>query len=148
MCPGPDESSDGKHAEPDLRPCHVVGIGASAGGLDALERFFENVPQDCGMAFVLVQHLSPDFKSLMDEIDGFEFARRVRENSENAGLFLVALTGYGRAVDREQAVAAGFDAHLVKPVDTRMLLSLLAPDSSDGDDARVSREPRMEVEVE
>jgi CheY-like chemotaxis protein len=58
------------------------------------------------------------------------------------------LTGYGRAVDREQAVAAGFDAHLVKPVDTRMLLSLLAPDSSGSDDARVRREPRVEVEAE
>jgi hypothetical protein len=47
---------------------YVVGIGASAGGLEALERFFDNVPADSGMAFVVVQHLSPDFKSLMDEI--------------------------------------------------------------------------------
>jgi two-component system, chemotaxis family, CheB/CheR fusion protein len=50
------------------RPRHVVGIGASAGGLDALERFFDHVPRDTGMAFVIVQHLSPDFKSLMDEL--------------------------------------------------------------------------------
>jgi two-component system CheB/CheR fusion protein len=49
---------------------YVVGVGASAGGLEALERFFENVPTDSGMAFVVVQHLSPDFKSLMDEILG------------------------------------------------------------------------------
>jgi two-component system CheB/CheR fusion protein len=49
-------------------PLFVVGIGASAGGLEALERFFENVPADSGMAFVVIQHLSPDFKSLMDEI--------------------------------------------------------------------------------
>ncbi|HEY2517033.1 MAG TPA: chemotaxis protein CheB [Polyangiaceae bacterium] len=48
----------------------VVGIGASAGGLDPLERFFSNVPEDSGMAFVLIQHLSPDFRSLMDEILG------------------------------------------------------------------------------
>ncbi|UJR85249.1 chemotaxis protein CheB [Sandaracinus amylolyticus] len=47
---------------------YVVGIGASAGGLDALERFFTSVPQRSGMAFVVVQHLSPDFKSLMDEL--------------------------------------------------------------------------------
>ncbi len=46
----------------------VVGIGASAGGLEALERLFENMPVDTGMAFVIVQHLSPDFKSLMDEL--------------------------------------------------------------------------------
>jgi hypothetical protein len=47
----------------------VVGIGASAGGLEALERFFDSLPQrTTGMAFVVVQHLSPDFKSLMDEL--------------------------------------------------------------------------------
>ncbi|MEM6329334.1 MAG: chemotaxis protein CheB, partial [Planctomycetota bacterium] len=47
---------------------HVVGIGASAGGLDAIERLFDNMPADTGMAFVIVQHLSPDFKSLMEEL--------------------------------------------------------------------------------
>ena len=49
-------------------PEYVVGIGASAGGLEALERLFEGMPPDTGMAFVTVQHLSPDFKSLMDEL--------------------------------------------------------------------------------
>src|SRR4051812_6714736 len=49
-------------------PRFVVGIGASAGGLNALERFFDKVPRDTGMAFVIVQHLSPDFKSMMDEL--------------------------------------------------------------------------------
>lgn len=46
----------------------MVGIGASAGGLEALERFFESVPVETGMAFVVVPHLSLDFKSLMDEL--------------------------------------------------------------------------------
>lgn len=50
------------------RPTHVVGIGASAGGLEALELFFNAMPAENGMAFVVVQHLSPDFKSLMDEL--------------------------------------------------------------------------------
>jgi two-component system CheB/CheR fusion protein len=49
-------------------PRLVVGIGASAGGLDPLVRFFENLPRASGMAFVIVQHLSPDFRSLMDEL--------------------------------------------------------------------------------
>jgi two-component system CheB/CheR fusion protein len=49
-------------------PFRVVGIGASAGGLSALESFFDHMPRDSGMAFVVVQHLSPDFKSLMDEL--------------------------------------------------------------------------------
>ncbi len=51
-----------------LAPSHIVGIGASAGGLASLEEFFKAMPTDSGMAFVLVQHLSPDFKSLMDDL--------------------------------------------------------------------------------
>ncbi len=49
-------------------PLFVVGIGASAGGLEALESFFKAMPTDSGMAFVVIQHLSPDFKSMMDEL--------------------------------------------------------------------------------
>jgi two-component system CheB/CheR fusion protein len=51
-----------------LNSMHVVGIGASAGGLDAIQEFFDNLPSDTGMAFVIIQHLSPNFKSLMDEL--------------------------------------------------------------------------------
>jgi two-component system CheB/CheR fusion protein len=46
----------------------IVGIGASAGGLESLERLFSTLPKDTGLAFVVVQHLSPDFRSLMDEL--------------------------------------------------------------------------------
>lgn len=46
----------------------VVAIGASAGGLQALESFFSHLPENSGAAFVVVQHLAPDFKSLMPEI--------------------------------------------------------------------------------
>jgi two-component system CheB/CheR fusion protein len=46
----------------------IVGVGASAGGLESLEQLFGAMPPDTGMAFVVVQHLSPDFKSLMDEL--------------------------------------------------------------------------------
>ncbi|MFO7767174.1 MAG: chemotaxis protein CheB [Pelovirga sp.] len=46
----------------------IVGIGASAGGLEAIETFFEAMPVDSGIAFVVVQHLSPDYKSLMVEL--------------------------------------------------------------------------------
>jgi two-component system, chemotaxis family, CheB/CheR fusion protein len=47
---------------------YVVGIGASAGGLEAIEAFFSKVPADSGLAYVIIQHLSPDYKSLMPEI--------------------------------------------------------------------------------
>jgi chemotaxis methyl-accepting protein methylase len=46
----------------------IVGIGASAGGFEALEQFLANVPEKCGMAFVIVQHLDPTRKGLMPEL--------------------------------------------------------------------------------
>ena len=49
-------------------PSHVVGIGASAGGLEALQEFFENLSNDTGAAYIVVQHLSPDYKSMMSEL--------------------------------------------------------------------------------
>lgn len=52
--------------KPALFP--VVGIGASAGGLEALEAFLGEVPAECGAAFVVVQHLSPDHKGMLPEL--------------------------------------------------------------------------------
>lgn len=46
----------------------IVGIGASAGGLEALEQFLKNVPERSGMAFVIVQHLDPTRKGIMPEL--------------------------------------------------------------------------------
>ena len=46
----------------------IVGIGASAGGLDAYKRFLEALPNDTGAAFVLVQHLDPNHPSMMADL--------------------------------------------------------------------------------
>ncbi len=46
----------------------IVGIGASAGGLRAITEFFDHIPSQTDMAFVVIQHLSPDFKSMMSEL--------------------------------------------------------------------------------
>ncbi len=48
----------------------IIGIGASAGGLEALQQFFEYMPPNSGLSFVVIQHLSPDYKSLMADILG------------------------------------------------------------------------------
>lgn len=48
----------------------IIGIGASAGGLEALQQFFRQMPGNSGLSFVVVQHLSPDYKSLMADILG------------------------------------------------------------------------------
>ena len=49
-------------------PSHYIGIGASAGGLEALQTLLQNLPTDTGACFIIVQHLSPDFKSMMLEL--------------------------------------------------------------------------------
>ena len=46
----------------------VVGIGASAGGIEALTKFFSHLPQNPGLAFVVIQHLNPDYPSKLTEI--------------------------------------------------------------------------------
>src|ERR1019366_2986430 len=46
----------------------IVGIGASAGGLEALNQFFKAMPADSGMAFVIIQHLDPTQKGMMPEL--------------------------------------------------------------------------------
>ena len=59
-----------RSAKQEIRnhPSHYVAIGASAGGLEAIETFFSNMPPVSGMAFIVIQHLSPDYKSLMVEL--------------------------------------------------------------------------------
>src|SRR5512146_2616484 len=57
----------------------VVGIGASAGGLEAFKTFFTHMPADSELAFVLVQHLAPDHNSLLAELVGRSTAMPVLE---------------------------------------------------------------------
>jgi two-component system CheB/CheR fusion protein len=58
-------------------------------------------------------------------IDGLELARRLRAGSKRPNLYLIALTGYGQRSDRESALAAGFNEHIVKPVDLANLERVL-----------------------
>jgi signal transduction histidine kinase/ActR/RegA family two-component response regulator len=59
-------------------------------------------------------------------LDGYRVARRLREAPHGRELYLVALTGYGQPDDRRRALEAGFDAHLVKPVEVEQLAGVLA----------------------
>ena len=61
----------------------------------------------------------------LPDMDGYEVARRMRETPDLAGMVLVALTGYSGADDRLRSQAAGFDQHLIKPVDFGELERLL-----------------------
>lgn len=84
------------------------------GAFRALEKAKRYQPQVC-----LVDIGLPD-------IDGNEVARRLRAQPENVDTVLVAVTGYGQESDRASTSAAGFDHHLVKPVDTGALTSILS----------------------
>jgi two-component system CheB/CheR fusion protein len=61
------ESSTEKSQTPD-EDFPIVGMGASAGGIEALEKFFNNMPHDSGIAFVIVMHFDPASRSFMAEI--------------------------------------------------------------------------------
>ena len=93
----PDEPLDG--------PRFVVGVGASAGGLEALEAMFHGMPPDTGAAFVVLQHLSPDFESHMDELLGRQTVLRVTRVVD--GMALEPNTIYLNAPRKEMIVSGG-----------------------------------------
>ncbi len=79
-------------------------------------------------AVAAAQEFLPEFVLLdigLPGMDGYEVARHLREDANLAGLTLVAVSGYGQESDRRRSQEAGFDQHLVKPVDPGVLLGLL-----------------------
>ncbi|RJQ50319.1 MAG: PAS domain-containing protein [Nitrospiraceae bacterium] len=66
--PGPQLTGKQPEKKESLAEFPIVGIGASAGGLEAIEGFFGNMPQDTNIAFVVIQHLAPKHKSIMPEL--------------------------------------------------------------------------------
>jgi CheY-like chemotaxis protein len=62
----------------------------------------------------------------LPEMDGYEVARRLRQHPQLKNVQLVAMTGYGQEEDRHRSRAAGFNAHLVKPVAPQILREVLA----------------------
>ncbi|HXU69999.1 MAG TPA: chemotaxis protein CheB [Polyangia bacterium] len=89
---------------------HVVTASDGQSGVDVIERHRPVVALvDIGLPV----------------LDGYEVARRVRKAFGPNDIFLVALTGYGQQQDREAVMRAGFDQHLVKPVDPKALVEIL-----------------------
>jgi CheY-like chemotaxis protein len=80
-------------------------------------------------ALELMRSACPDIAILdvgLPEMDGYELARRIRQEAPCANTILIAVTGYGRASDHAASREAGFDGHMVKPVNVEHLLALLA----------------------
>lgn len=79
-------------------------------------------------ALRLIEELRPEIAILdlgLPGLNGFELARKIRQSELGKDTCLIALTGYGQPSDRELTREAGFDAHLVKPVQAEELVSLL-----------------------
>ena len=62
----------------------------------------------------------------MPKLDGYEAARKIREQPWGKHMVLIALTGWGQQQDRRRTQEAGFDAHLTKPVNYEQIMELLA----------------------
>jgi two-component system CheB/CheR fusion protein len=66
----------------------------------------------------------------LPKMNGFEIAKALRAKPEHDQLYLVALTGYGQPTDHEAALLAGFNEHLVKPLDPSEFERWMRPQSS------------------
>ena len=81
-------------------------------------------------ALAMLESFAPEVAILdigLPEMDGHELAARIRASDAGRACRLIAVTGYGLAEDRERAQAAGFETHLVKPVDLDALLRAVRP---------------------
>jgi two-component system CheB/CheR fusion protein len=91
---------------------------------------FECVSESDGaIGLALIERIRPDVAIIdlgLPTLDGFEVARRLRGSADHRDTYLIALTGYGQNTDRAAALGAGFDEHLVKPVDSAELMLLLS----------------------
>jgi CheY-like chemotaxis protein len=79
--------------------------------------------------FAAARQLRPDLVICdigLPGMDGYAVARALREDPGTASIVLVAVSGYGRQEDQEQGAEAGFDVYLVKPVDPKYLLEVIA----------------------
>jgi len=94
-----------------------------------IEGFRALTAHDARSALDCIDRDAPDAVLLdlgLPDLDGVEVGRRIRARSDGAGILLVAVSGHGRQEDMDSTREAGFDAHLVKPVDPGRIVELLA----------------------
>jgi signal transduction histidine kinase/ActR/RegA family two-component response regulator len=126
---------EGGRAVPDNGNLRVLVVDDNADAAQMLAALLEvqghavSVEYDGRGALARARSEHPDVLLLdigLPDMDGYELARRLRAQPENAGATLVALTGYGQNQDREEAQQAGFDHYLVKPADLNEVNEVLA----------------------
>ena len=96
----------------------IVGIGASAGGLEALEQFFNNMPKDNGMAFVVIQHLDPNHVGIMPELLQRTTEMKVTQATDR--LQIKPNCVYVIPPNKSMSILNGA-LHLFEPIETRGL---------------------------
>jgi two-component system, chemotaxis family, CheB/CheR fusion protein len=96
----------------------VVGIGASAGGLEALEQFFSNVPPDIGMAFVVIQHLDPHHIGMLSEI--LQRSTEMKVTQAQDQMKVLSNHVYVIPPNKSMSILRGH-LHLLEPVEIRGL---------------------------
>jgi PAS domain S-box-containing protein len=118
----------------DPRPLRLLVVDDNIDAADTLAMLLEasgytvDVEHDSRRALEHAHRQPPDAALLdigLPDMDGNELARRLRADPLTAGMVLVAITGYGQDQDRRAALAAGFDHHMVKPVDMGKLEGVL-----------------------
>ena len=128
---GAQEEGDLKPAAPGQRVLIVDDNADAAATLDMLLRslgYETHVVHDGAAALAAAPRFQPDVVLLdigMPGIDGYEVARRLRKMKAGRSLRIVAVTGWGQEADRHRSREAGFDVHLVKPVEPGELLKVL-----------------------
>ena len=93
---------------------YVVGIGASAGGLEALEKFFRNMPENTGMAFIVVSHLDPNHVSIMPEL--IQKATKMKLFQAEDGMVVEPNHVYVAQANRDLAILHG-TIQLIEPLE-------------------------------
>ncbi len=114
--PLPDSAKTPDTAAPNTQRCLIVGMGASAGGIEAFSRFFDTMPPDSGAAFIVVLHLDPNRESQMAQVLAVHTAMPVVQVVDQ--MPVRPNTVYVIAPDRDLTVRNGM-LHLVKPAEKR-----------------------------
>ena len=132
------ESGRSPHAAPaarDARSRRVLVVDDNKDAATTLARLLSRwghdvkIANDGQTALALARESSPEFVLLdlgLPGMDGYEIARRIRQQATSTRPMLVAVTGYGQEADRQKTQEAGFDLHLVKPVDLGALQAVIA----------------------
>jgi PAS domain S-box-containing protein len=134
---GPGSRANGHHdfaAAPEARRRRILVVDDNRDAAETLVRFLRLEGHQVELAFdgpsacEAAAALTPDIVLLdigLPGLNGYEVARRLRGEASTSSATIVAVSGYGQDADRRKSEAAGFDHHLVKPVDLRKLSALI-----------------------